>query len=158
MLTLSQLGYPRMTLMPKLQVSYRMFSTSGSEDDSAAADQSQAAQGKWKDPDIPPEEFQKMQESLRKFAQCMGLGKYSAAQMILNEHREDIQRWFGPNHPANLSVDNNQALLLKLDGNYEEARRMFERVVEKYTLFYGEHHQSTVNALINLATVMKDLK
>ena len=78
--------------------------------------------------------------------------------MILNEHREDIQRWFGPDHPANLSVDNNQALLLKLDGNYTEAKSMFERVVEKYVIFYGEHHVSTVNAQINLATVLKDLK
>ena len=55
-------------------------------------------------------------------------------------------------------MDNNQALLLKLDGNFDEAKRMFERVVEKYTLFYGEHHQSTINALINLGTVLKDLK
>ena len=78
--------------------------------------------------------------------------------MILNDHREDIQRWFGDDHPANLSVDNNQGLLLKLDGNYEEAKRLFERVVEKYTLFYGEHHQSTVNAVVNLATILKDLK
>ena len=98
-----------------------------------------------------------MQESLRKFAQCMGLGKYAAAQLILNQHREDIQKWFGPDHPAQLSVDNNQALLLKMDGNYTEARRMFERVVAKYTGFYGEHHQSTINARINLATVLKDL-
>lgn len=35
---------------------------------------------------------------------------------------------------------------------------MFERVVDKYTYFYGEHHQSTVNAQLNLATVLKDLK
>ena len=56
---------------------------------------------------IPPEEFQKMKDSLKKFAQCMGLGKYAAAQLILNEHREDIQKWFGDDHPANLSVDNN---------------------------------------------------
>ena len=35
---------------------------------------------------------------------------------------------------------------------------MFERVVEKYTLFYGEQHTSTVNAVVNLATVLKDLK
>ena len=70
----------------------------------------------------------------------MGLGKYQDAQMILNDHREDIKRWFGDDHPANLSVDNNQGLLLKLDGNFEEAKRLFERVVEKYTLFYGEHH------------------
>ena len=78
--------------------------------------------------------------------------------MILNDHREDIKRWFGDDHPANLSVDNNQGLLLKLDGNFEEAKRLFERVVEKYTLFYGEHHQSTINAVVNLATILKDLK
>lgn len=28
---------------------------------------------------IPPEEFKKMQDSLKKFAQCMSLGKYQAA-------------------------------------------------------------------------------
>ncbi len=48
--------------------------------------------------------------------------------------------------------------MLKLDGNFGEARQMFERVVSKYTIFYGEHHQSTINAQINLATVLKDLK
>ena len=100
---------------------------------------SQAASGDHQpDDQIPKEEFQKMQDSLKKFAQCMGLGKYAAAQMILNEHRENVQRWFGDDHPAMLSVDNNQALLLKLDGNFTEAKRMFERVVEKYAVFYGE--------------------
>ena len=62
-----------------------------------------------------------MKESLNKFAQCMSLGKYAAAQMILNEHRENVEKWFPPDHPAYLSVDNNQALLLKLDGNFEES-------------------------------------
>ena len=37
----------------------------------------------------------------------MNLGKYAAAQLILNDHREDIQKWFGDEHPANLSVHNN---------------------------------------------------
>ena len=35
---------------------------------------------------------------------------------------------------------------------------MFERVVENYTSFYGEHHPSTVNARINLGVVLKDRK
>lgn len=87
-----------------------------------------------------------MKDSLSKFAQCMSLGKYSAAQMILNEHRENIEAWFPPEHPAQLSVDNNQALLLKLDGNFDEAKRIFTRVVDKYTEFYGEQHPSTINA------------
>ena len=52
------------------------------------------------DVDIPPEEFQKMQDSLKKFAQCMALGKYAAAQMVLTEHRGDIERWFPDDHPA----------------------------------------------------------
>jgi hypothetical protein len=37
----------------------------------------------------------------------MSLGKYAAAQMILNEHREDVMRWFPETDPAWLSVDNN---------------------------------------------------
>ena len=109
------------------------------------------------DVDVPPEEFKKMQDSLKKFAQCMTLGKYAAAQMVLTEHRADIERWFPDDHPAHLSVDNNQGLLLKLDGNFEEARRIFERVTERYTYFYGEAHPSTINALVNLGTVLKDV-
>jgi hypothetical protein len=35
---------------------------------------------------------------------------------------------------------------------------MFEEVYAAYQVIYGETHQSTVNALINLATVHKDLK
>ena len=55
-------------------------------------------------------------------------------------------------------MDNNQALLLKLDGNAVEAKRIFERVVLKYEEYYGDNHPSLINALINLGTVMKDLK
>lgn len=88
----------------------------------------------------------------------MSLGKYSHAQVILNDHREDIERNFSADHPAQLSVDNNQALLLKLDGNAVEAKRIFERVVVKYEEFYGANHPSVINALINLGAVMKDLK
>lgn len=47
--------------------------------------------------------------------------------------------------------------MLKLDGNAVEAKRIFEKVVSKYAQFYGENHPSHVNALINLASVMKDL-
>ena len=88
----------------------------------------------------------------------MALGKYSQAQQILNAHREDITANFAAEHPAQLSVDNNQALLLKLDGNAVEAKRIFARVVAKYEEFYGEFHPSHINALINLGSVMKDLK
>jgi tetratricopeptide (TPR) repeat protein len=49
-------------------------------------------------------------------------------------------------------------LLLKLDGNSVEAKRIFENVVQKYEEFYGEFHPSHINALINLGAVMKDLK
>ena len=48
-------------------------------------------------------------------------------------------------------------MLWKLDGNFEESRRIFERVVKSYETYYGEVHPSTVNALINLGSVLKDL-
>lgn len=46
---------------------------------------------------------------------------------------------------------------MKLDGNSVEAKRIFERVVKSYEVYYGQNHPSTINALINLGTVMKDL-
>ena len=42
------------------------------------------------EPEIDPKEFKRMQESLQKFAQAMGLGKYQLAQTILDDHRIDI--------------------------------------------------------------------
>jgi tetratricopeptide (TPR) repeat protein len=110
------------------------------------------------DVDVPPEDFKRMKESLSKFSQCMMLGKYSAAQMVLTAHREDIERFFSRDHPAFLSVENNQALLFKMNGNAQEAALIFERVIEKYTLYYGEDHPSTVNSVLNYANVLKDLK
>lgn len=88
----------------------------------------------------------------------MMLGKYSAAQMILTAHREDVERFFSPDHPAYLSVENNQALLFKMNGNAVEAATIFERVIEKYALYYGEDHPSTINAVLNYANVLKDTK
>ena len=61
-----------------------------------------------------------------------------------------MQQYFTEEHPASLSVDNNQALLWRLDGNVVERKRTFERVVKLYAKHYGEVHPSTVNALINL--------
>ena len=34
---------------------------------------------------------------------------------------------------------------------------MFKSVNEKYSLIYGDSHPSSINSLINLATVCKDL-
>jgi tetratricopeptide (TPR) repeat protein len=48
--------------------------------------------------------------------------------------------------------------LLKLDGSFEEARRIFIRVCAKYEEFYGPEHPSTINSLFNYAVVLKDLK
>lgn len=70
----------------------------------------------------------------------------------------DITHYFPPEHPANISIINNQALLYKISGRYHEAKEMFETVVQAYTEIYGEVHQSTINSMINLATVHKDLK
>lgn len=35
---------------------------------------------------------------------------------------------------------------------------MFQHVYENYLKLYGEQHQSTINVLINLATICKDLQ
>ena len=39
-----------------------------------------------------------------------------------------------------------------------EAKTIFEKVIDKYILYYGEEHPSTVNAILNYANVLKDSK
>lgn len=74
-----------------------------------------------------------MQASLNKFSQAMQLGKYELAQIILDDHRVDIQQYFPAEHPANCSVINNQAMLYKMNGHYEKAKDMFAEVYEAYS-------------------------
>ena len=68
----------------------------------------------------------------------MGLGKYALAQQILDEHKVDIQKYFPEEHPANCSVINNQAMLYKINGKYEQAKDMFQEVFGAYVSIYGE--------------------
>jgi hypothetical protein len=89
------------------------------------------------EPEIDSEEFKRMQGSLSKFSQAMSLSKYQVAQTILDEHKVDIEHYFTQEHPANISIINNQALLYKIQGRYNEAKGMFENVVEAYSQIYG---------------------
>lgn len=87
----------------------------------------------------------------------MSLGKYQVAQQILDDHKVDIETYFPPEHPAGCSVINNQAMLHKLNGKPDLALAMFESVYETYKVIYGQHHGSTVNTLVNVATTYRDL-
>ena len=76
----------------------------------------------------------------------------------MDDHRVDIENYFPEEHPAHCSVLNNQALLHKLNGKYDLALGMFRDVYETYCVVHGEHHTSTLNTLINVATTYRDLK
>jgi tetratricopeptide (TPR) repeat protein len=45
-----------------------------------------------------------------------------------------------------------------LEGKFIDAKEIFSDVYSKYVKLYGEIHPSTINSLINLATIHKDLK
>ena len=71
------------------------------------------------DPEVPPEDFQKMQNGLKAFSQSVTLGRYREAQEILDEHKKDIEKYFKDKfHPAHFSIMNNQALLFKVSVDY----------------------------------------
>jgi hypothetical protein len=60
------------------------------------------------DPEVPPEDFQKMQNGLKAFSQSVTLGRYREAQEILDEHKKDIEKYFKDKfHPAHFSIINN---------------------------------------------------
>ena len=48
-------------------------------------------------------------------------------------------------------------MLHKLNGKYPISCEMFNEVYQQYRIIYGDHHQSTINTLVNLATTRKDM-
>ena len=71
------------------------------------------------DPEVPPEDFLKMQNGLKAFSQSVTLGRYREAQEILDEHKKDVEKYFTDKfHPAHFSIMNNQALLFKVSFEY----------------------------------------
>jgi hypothetical protein len=58
---------------------------------------------------------------LEKFKHYISHGKTNAAQMVLDQFKHDLQKFYPEGHPALLSVDENQAIIYKLDGNFDEA-------------------------------------
>ena len=50
----------------------------------------------------------------------MSIGKYALAQTILDDHKIDIEKYFPQEHPAQCSVINNQAMLFKINGKYQQ--------------------------------------
>jgi hypothetical protein len=57
----------------------------------------------------------RMQNALKAFSQCVTLGRYREAQLVLDEHKKDIDKYFtDKDHPAHFSILNNQALLYKV--------------------------------------------
>lgn len=48
-----------------------------------------------------------MQESIKRFSQCITLGRYKDAQVVLDEHKQNIYKFFPEQHPAQYSVLNN---------------------------------------------------
>ena len=67
----------------------------------------------------------------------MSLGKFQLAQIILDEHKPDIEKFFPDDHPAQVSVLNNQGMLHKMSGKYEIAKEMFLEVNDAYNQIYG---------------------
>ena len=50
----------------------------------------------------------------------------------MDEHKPDIEKHFPEDHPAQMSVINNQGMIYKINGKYFEAKEMFEEVNDAY--------------------------
>jgi tetratricopeptide (TPR) repeat protein len=121
------------------------------------------AQGKpatqsYVDPVVPAEAMQALKIQVQKISQCMALGQYADAQNLLKKYKVDLEVYFTPEHPAYLSYENNQGVLWRLNGQFEEAYELLISVYNKYTSMLGTNNPSTISACVNVATVLRDLK
>ena len=89
------------------------------------------------EPEVDPAVVQALQVTLRGFTQLMQLGHYARAQETLNDYKAELFKHFPEGHPAYLSLMNNQAILLRLNGQYEEALEIFEQCLEAYNELFG---------------------
>ena len=80
-------------------------------------------------------------------SECISVGKYEEAMQTCLQLIDKVRKYYGTIHPASFSALNNLALIFKIIGNYEEAKEIYERVVQGYTKIFGKEHNSTLTVM-----------
>ena len=131
----------------------RMFWTEVSKEE-----EKKTQKPKYEEPEVPEEELKKLEQQITRISQWMNLGMYKDAKMLLEKYKVDLSKYYSQDHPAYCSYENNLGVLLRLNGQFEDAYDILLTTYNKYLKLYGKHHPSTISWLVNLATVLRDLK
>jgi tetratricopeptide (TPR) repeat protein len=86
------------------------------------------------------------------------LGRLAEAEPLFRESLEGHEKLQGPGHPATLNTANSYAMLLKYEGKWDEAERIYSRSLDACTrnTNLGPHHPLALLLKFNLAALWAD--
>jgi len=112
----------------------------------------------YEDPAVPSEVMENLKAQVQKISQAMALGEYAQAQKMITAYKGELEKYFTPDHPAYLSYENNQGVLWRMNGHFQDAYDLLFSVYNKYCKLLTKAHPSTISACVNVATVLRDLE
>jgi len=110
------------------------------------------------EPKVPLAEFERIRSFKNKIRQNISLGQYETGKSCCLQYLEIVEKYYGKAHPATLSALNDIGLLLKIAGDYADARNLYEKVLESYKYLFGVKHSSTIISMQNLAVLYKEFQ
>jgi len=107
------------------------------------------------EPNVPLDEYKKIQDLQRIFREQLSLGKTLQAKDTAEKLVDMGLKYYPRGHPVMLSACNNLAIILKRNGQFQEAKALLVTVYEGYCTLLGQTHAHSIVTLTNLASVYK---
>ncbi|KAI4113691.1 MAG: hypothetical protein LQ338_008128 [Usnochroma carphineum] len=83
------------------------------------------------------------------------IGRWSEAYMLHVFDSREKEKMYGKEHPKTLTSMNNLAVLLRIQGNYKEAKRIHRQVLALTETVLGKEHPSTLASKNNLGSLLR---
>ena len=126
--TLNRIKYMRPCLS-----SWRFFNTTQSDSMSTNSQDSKP----YEEPEVPKEVMESLKNQITRISQCMSLGNYELAQKLLKTYHKGLIQYYKSDHPAYCTYENNQGILWRLNGQFEDSYEILYSVYKKYAFAFS---------------------
>lgn len=89
------------------------------------------------EPEIPKSSFNEIKNLNTEISQLLSLGEMKKANEVSRRCVDLVYKFYSPNHPVSLSAMNNLAIILKKNGELQEAKSIMINVFEGYCTILG---------------------
>lgn len=93
------------------------------------------------EPDVPKESFNEIKSLNKQIGELLRLGQMEEANIIARECVDLVFKYYPSNHPVSLSAMNNLSIILKKNGEFQEAKSIMINVFEGYCSILGARYK-----------------